>query len=214
LIEIIEQFVANLFNGNSYLATFFISMVPIIELKGAIPFGMSANIFGKKALNPLGAWSAAALGSLVPALFLVWLFIPLMRVLKNTKLFKTFSERLENKFNKNAENINKSSENKNKKKLYKWLGLMIFVAVPLPLTGAYTGSAIAGYLGLSYIESILAILTGNIIAGGIVVLLCTIFKGYEMWIFIGFLIVLMFAIFTKVVLNLLKKKQRKQEIKQ
>jgi len=189
-------------------------MVPIIELKGAIPFGMSANIFGKKALNPLGAWSAAALGSLVPALFLVWLFIPLMRVLKNTKLFKTFSERLENKFNKNAENINKSSENKNKKKLYKWLGLMIFVAVPLPLTGAYTGSAIAGYLGLSYIESILAILTGNIIAGGIVVLLCTIFKGYEMWIFIGFLIVLMFAIFTKVVLNLLKKKQRKQEIKQ
>lgn len=214
MIEIIEQFVANLFNGNSYLATFFISMVPIIELKGAIPFGMSANIFGKKALNPLGAWSAAALGSLVPALFLVWLFIPLMRVLKNTKLFKTFSERLENKFNKNAENINKSSENKNKKKLYKWLGLMIFVAVPLPLTGAYTGSAIAGYLGLSYIESILAILTGNIIAGGIVVLLCTIFKGYEMWIFIGFLIVLMFAIFTKVVLNLLKKKQRKQEIKQ
>ena len=214
MIEAIEQFVANLFNENSYLATFFISMIPIIELKGAIPFGMSANIFGKKALSLLGAWSAAALGSLVPALFLVWLFIPLMRALKNTKMLKKLSEKLENKFHKNAENINKTSENKGKKKLYKWLGLMIFVAIPLPLTGAYTGSAIAGYLGLSYIESILAILTGNIIAGGIVVLLCTIFKGYEMWIFIGFLILLIIFVLLKFITNIIKIKRVNQEIEQ
>ena len=165
MIEAIENFIINLFNGDSFWATFFISMVPIIELKGAIPFGMSKDIFGENALSPLRAWLASATGSLVPAFFLVWLFVPIMHWLKNTKVFKNMSLKLEQKYSENAKKIEENGNNSKLKVLKKWFGLMVFVAIPLPLTGAYTGSAIAGYLNIGYINSMLGIFVGNIIAG-------------------------------------------------
>lgn len=191
------------------MATFFISMVPIIEFKGAVPFGMSKEIFGEKALSPYMAWLASATGSLVPAFFLVWLFVPIMNWLKGTKIFKKVSEKVEIRFNNNAEKIKNNVNNSKNKKIRQALGLILFVAIPLPLTGAYTGSAIAGYLGLGYLKSIGCIFLGNLIAGGIVVLLCTIFEGYENYIFGAFLLTLLIIIVYKLIKNaILSKKIR------
>lgn len=208
MIEAIENFIVELFNGNSFWATFFISMVPVIELKGAVPFGMSKEIFGENALSPVQAWVASATGSLVPAFFLVWLFVPIMNWLKNTKAFKNMSARLEQKFSENAKKIEEKSDNSKIKTIKKLIGLMLFVAIPLPLTGAYTGSAIAGYLNMGYINSVLAIFIGNIIAGGIVVLLCTIFAGYEAYIFGVFILLLLGFICYKIVKKFYSKKQK------
>ena len=180
-------------------------MIPVIELKGAIPFGMSKDVFGSKALSPMLAWLASATGSLVPAFFLVWLFIPTMNWLKNTKVFKNLSQKLEDKFKNNAQKINNNAQNSKLKELKKCLGLIIFVAIPLPLTGAYTGSAIAAYMELGYLKSLLCIFIGNIIAGGIVVLLCTVFSGYEVYIFMAFIIVLIAIILIRIIKNIILK---------
>jgi len=209
LVEVIENFIVELFGGNAFWATFFISMIPIIELKGAVPFGMSAEIFGANALPPFSAWIASAVGALIPALFLVWLFIPIMNWLKRTRLFKNLSLKLEQKFSKNAENITNKAKEKKHKNLKKLVGLILFVAIPVPLTGAYTGSAIAGYLGIGYLNSIFAIFLGNIIAGGIVVLLCTIFKGYETYIFLVFLV----ALLVDIVISIISKVYKSKKIK-
>ena len=211
MIEAIENIVINLFNGDSFWATFFISMVPIIELKGAVPFGMSKDIFGESALSPLQAWIASATGSLVPAFFLVWLFVPIMNSLKKTKLFKNLSLKLEEKFSLNANKIEENSNRAKFKQLKKWLGLMLFVAIPLPLTGAYTGSAIAGYLNIGYVNSLLSIFIGNIIAGGLVVLLCTIFEGYEGYIFGAFVLILIGVLAYKIIRKIILK-NKKQEV--
>ena len=211
MVEAIENFIVNIFNGNSFWATFFISMIPVIELKGAVPFGMSKEIFGSNKLSFFSAWVASATGSLLPAFFLVWLFVPIMNRLKQTKLFKSLSQKLEERFNNNAEKIKTNAKNNKHQFWKKWLGLMLFVAIPLPLTGAWTGSAIAGYLGLGYLNSLLAIFVGNIIAGGIVVLLCTVFAGYESYVFLAFVIALAVVVIFKVI-RVAFSKRKKQAV--
>lgn len=206
MVEFVEQFIVYIFKDNSFLATFFISMVPIIELKGALPFGMSAKIFGERALSPVSAWITASLGSFVPAVFLVWLFVPIMNWLKRTKTFGKISNKFEQRFKKNADKIDVQTKN-SKSEFKKLFMLMLFVAIPLPLTGAYTGSAIAGYLNLGYFKSLGAILVGNLIAGGIMTLLCTIFKGYETLIFIVFIAIVAIFVAIKLISGLVKKKK-------
>lgn len=207
MIEAIENFVAKIFAGNSYFATFFISMIPFLELKGAIPFGMSKEVFGGRALSPFAAWMAAATGSLVPAFILVWLFVPVVNWLKRTKGFKKLSASLEDRFSSRAGKIDNQAKKSRKTFLKKCIGLIIFVAVPLPLTGAYTGSAIASYLGLGYLNSLLCIFIGNIIAGGIVVLLCTIFAGYEKYVLLSFILLLILLVAIKLLQMAIKKKK-------
>ncbi len=200
---------AKLFAGNSYFATFFISMIPLLELKGAIPFGMSREIFGDRALSPLSAWLAASTGGLIPAFLLIKLFVPIIRWFKNTKGFKRLSTSLENKFSTKASAINQSGHGGKKAYLKKCLGLMFFVAVPIPLTGVYTGSAIAAYLGLGYINSLFCIFIGNLIAGGIVVLLCTVFAGYEKYVLLSFILLLVLIVAIKLISMLFKRKNEK-----
>ena len=173
---------------------------------------MSAKIFGQKALSPAVAWITASIGSFVPAIFLVWLFVPLMNWLKNTRIFNNISSRFEQRFKDNADKINDQTKS-SKSQFKKLFLLMLFVAIPLPLTGAYTGSAIAGYLNLGYFKSLGAILIGNLIAGAIMTLLCTIFKGYETIIFLVFIAILAVVVLSKLILNVVKKnKAKKQEI--
>lgn len=178
-------------------------MIPLIELKGAIPFGMSSELFGSNALTPFSAWVAASVGSFIPAIFLVWLFVPLMNKLRGRKLFRNLSQRLENRYKLKAEKIKG-------KTLKKCLLLVLFVAIPLPLTGAYTGSIVAALASIGYLNAILSIFIGNLIAGGIVVLLCTIFAGYELYILLGFLLLIVLFILVSLIRSALKKRQNKK----
>lgn len=136
-----------------YLIVFFISMVPIIELRGAIPIGMASNV----PLIPL--YILAILGNMLPVPF-IYLFARKLLVWGKDKpvVGKFFTFCLEK-----GEKAGKSLQSKAGKGLF--VALMLFVGVPLPGTGAWTGTLAASLLDMDFKSSVIAIMLGVVIAG-------------------------------------------------
>ena len=167
MAEELGKFLLSVFK-NEYVATAFISMFPLIELKGAIPIG--TGIFGLK------LWQVAPLaylGSTVISVLEFFLLIPIFNLLKKIGFIKKFVLKVEGIFDRKAQEIAKKTEGsaeKQAKRIMIW-SLFAFVAVPFPVTGVWTGTAIAVFLGLKFHESILPIAAGNLVAGAIITLL-------------------------------------------
>ena len=136
--------------------TFVISMVPVVELRGAIPFGLAAG------LGYFTSFAAAVLGNIFPVPFII-LFCRRIFAWMRRK-----SRRLDSLVNSLVARANKKASLVHK---YELLGLAILVAIPLPGTGAWTGSLIAVVLGLRLKHALPAIAIGVIIAGVAVSLL-------------------------------------------
>lgn len=133
-----------------------ISMVPIFELRGGIPIGIA--VFKQ---NPFAVYFIAVCFNLIPV-FPVLLFLnPVKRLLGRLPGFRGFFQFLSKRAEKNRELMEK----------YEEFGLMLFVAVPLPVTGAWTGSLVAVLMGLNTVKSFLFIAGGVLIAGVVVTLL-------------------------------------------
>ncbi len=132
------------------VATSIISMMPIVELRGGLPYGVG---FG---LSPLVAFAAAVLGNMLPIPFVLLLLNGILKWMKTQDNFlgKT-ALWLENKAYKNKDTIEK----------YGSLGLMILVAIPLPGTGAWTGALVATVLGIRPKIAFPLIFIGVLIAG-------------------------------------------------
>ena len=133
--------------------TFLISMVPVIELRGAIPIAVA---------NGLNYWVAVAvsiIGNLVPVPFII-LFIrkifELMR--KISKKFDGIVTKLEQRAEKKSDVVRK----------YAFWGLFILVAIPLPGTGAWTGALVAAMLDMRLKRAFPAIALGVLAAAAIV----------------------------------------------
>lgn len=205
MTEFIENIFSTIFGNNVVLATILIAMVPVIELKGAIPFSMAVDIWGANALSFLPAFLCGVLGSslIVPILALVYL--PIIRWLKTTKLFRKFAIKIENRLNRKKENIDKKIDenieqnvqdlNENEKQInkenvisnnelkqnsrrsfwIKFLSVFVFVAIPLPLTGVWTGTCLAVVLGLNFWQTCLCVIPANILAGIIITLISSLF---------------------------------------
>ena len=196
--------ITNFFEGlnmNPYVAIIIIAMIPIVELRGAIPVGYAWLIAEgySKASALWQAFAVSFIGSSIVVPFLLLCLIPILNWMKKTKIFRKLAEKLENRFNRkkkkleedalkraeaNAEengeeNASESVELENSKALKrakkvefaKYLGLALFVGIPLPGTGCWTGSAIGAFLGLDFKKSLLAIIIGNLIAGLIMTIL-------------------------------------------
>ena len=132
------------------VATFVISMFPIVELRGGIPFGVSTG------LNPWLAFLIAMLGNLAPIPFILLLLNRILEWMKTRKGFLGgIANFLERKAYKNRETIEK----------YKALGLVILVAIPLPGTGAWTGALVATVLRMDRRKAFPCIVIGVVIAG-------------------------------------------------
>lgn len=129
--------------------------LPIIELKGAIPVGMSLG------LSPIHSFILAFIGSMIPVPFIIFTIRPILNYLKQTKLFAKFAHRITDK------SMNKSG----KIQKYGVWGLFLFVAIPLPGTGVWTGSLIATLLDMRFKWAFPAILCGNLVAGLIIMTL-------------------------------------------
>ena len=140
------------------LAVFLTSMLPIIELRGALP--MAINLFQ---ITWPKAFLISFLGNLVPVPFILWLLGPVVKILSRIKPLGKFFEWL---FERTRRRGNKLIEK------YEEIGLLAFVAIPLPMTGAWTGSLIAFLFGLDFRKSLLIIALGVFIAGVIVTCLC------------------------------------------
>ena len=193
MTEFIENIFSTIFGNNVILATILIATIPIIELKGAIPFSMSPEIWGAVALSEWKAFLFAFLGSSLIVPILALIYNPIIKWLKTTKLFRKIAEKIENRVSskkqKIEEDVNNKTENKesldnsengqakkfDKKFILKLLGVFMFVAIPLPLTGVWTGTCIAVALGLNFGWTCLTIISGNLIAGLIITLISHLF---------------------------------------
>lgn len=133
------------------LLTFGTAMVPVIELRGAIPVGVAAG------LPPTLACGAAILGNLLPVPFIMLLVRRIFDWLRDTRFFGPKIQWLERRAHLKGRLVRK----------YRLLGLVVLVAIPLPGTGAWTGALVAALLDIRLRNALPAILLGLLIAGGI-----------------------------------------------
>ena len=165
------------FGSHSIIATVLISMLPIIELKGAIPIGMSIDYWGEYALNGTQAFLFSLLGSCLVVPIIALIFTPILNWLKKTKIFRKLGTFIDEKVTKHSSKINRQVDDSNKKSKT-WLKCLLifgFVAVPLPLTGVWTGTCIAVVIGLKFWQTVLSVILGNVVAGLIIVFVCSVF---------------------------------------
>ncbi|MBE7089757.1 MAG: hypothetical protein E7362_03025 [Clostridiales bacterium] len=159
------EFISNLI-GNDLWATIIMSCVPLIELKGGIVFARSTFGF-------LESFGLAYLGSTVMFIPIFFLLIPILNLFKKIKWFKKLADKAENYVKEKADNAVEKQKLKGKSSKFsdtfiKQIAVFIFVAIPLPMTGVWMGTAIAVFLNLKFKDTILPILLGNLIAGLII----------------------------------------------
>ena len=140
----------------SYIITMLVSMVPIIELRGAIPIGMGLGV------PALQAYILAVIGNMIPVPF-IYLFARRILEWGSTKrglgkFFKFCLEKGEAGGRKLKEKTGTGS----------FIALMIFVGIPLPGTGAWTGTLAASVLDMGFKKSVIAVMLGVMIAGVII----------------------------------------------
>lgn len=209
-----ELFVA-IFGTNSSLATIIISMIPIVELRGAIPFGSATSFWGEHALELWESLLFSLLGSTLVCVILTFLFWPIFKWLKQTKAFKKLALWVENKLNNKAENINNKTENEKDAKKIKWLkiiGIFGFVSIPLPLTGVWTGTCLALFIGLNKKETMSTVILGNIVAGLLMTLISYFFADNTMIVFYAFFILVGVFILFALIKKLIKKIKSKNKM--
>lgn len=205
--DFIQQIVLKVFGNNPILATIFISMIPIIELRGAIPFGSSKEIWGENALSIFEASVYSVVGSIISAIVILLLLIPIFNFLRKTKVFSRLVESFEEKFKKESDKIESDSNTKMYKGLKKWLAVMTFVSIPLPLTGVWTGSAIAVFLNMGFLKSFTSISAGAIISASIMMLVSKVLGENALVIFYVFGILFFVLIGFYIIRAFTKKKE-------
>ncbi|MCX7847623.1 MAG: small multi-drug export protein [bacterium] len=138
------------------LAVVAVATLPIVELRGAVPVGINL-------LREPWWWVfvLAVVGNMLPIPFILLLLGPLSRVCMKTRLGRRFFEWLFARTRRKTASIEK----------YETLGLTIFVAIPLPATGAWTGAIAAFLLGLRFHHAMWSIFLGVVIAGVIMTVL-------------------------------------------
>lgn len=137
-----------------WLKTFVWSMLPVVELRGGLPIGLSQGLPWPE------AYLFAVLGNLLPVIPILLLLEPISNWMRRhwkwaEKLFSWLFERTRRRTTKYVEK-------------YGTLGLTLFVMIPLPVTGAWTGALAAFLFGIPLRRAVPAIIAGVLIAGGIV----------------------------------------------
>lgn len=122
--------------------------LPVIEVRGAIPIGISLG------LSPGKAALISFIGSMIPVPIIFFAVRPIFNYLRSTKMFEKMVNRIIKKSLGKSQNVQK----------YGAWGLVLFVGVPLPGTGVWTGTLIAALLDIRFKWAILAVSLGNLLA--------------------------------------------------
>ncbi len=138
-----------------YLYTFFISMLPIIELRGAIPVGAASGL--PWYINYL----LCCIGNMLPVPFILFFVQYVLNFMKRIRHLDRIAFWVEEKAEKYKGQVTK----------YATWGLLLFVAVPLPGTGAWTGSLVAAFIKMEKKTAFFSVLGGVLIAGVIITLI-------------------------------------------
>ena len=139
------------------ITTFFLAMVPVIELRGALPVGVAGG---------LPVWVATVIaiaGNMTPIPFILLLLRRVFAWMRRLPKLGEFIGKLEQRAHLKGETVKK----------YRTFGLIILVAIPLPGTGAWTGALVADVLDIRMKTALPAIFAGVCIAGAIVAMVTT-----------------------------------------
>ncbi|UGV40098.1 small multi-drug export protein [Methanococcoides orientis] len=151
-----EQLLDALASVPSWLATVVLSALPVSELRGAIPIAI--GVYG---IDPIDAYLLAIVGNMLPVIPLLLFLDPVSSFLRKFRIGDSFFNWL---FTRTRQ---KHSQNMER---YGTLALTLFVAVPLPVTGAWTGCAAAFVFGIKFRHAMMAIAAGVMISGIVVTL--------------------------------------------
>jgi uncharacterized membrane protein len=165
------------------IKVFLISMIPIFELRGSIPIGIHKYELPYWKVVPI-----SLVGNMFPIFFILLFFDFVTKIFFKVPFLKKMLEAIFARTRRKTEVVQK----------YEEIGLMLFVAIPLPITGAWTGSLAAYLFGLRFWKSILFIFLGVCIAAVVVTFLTSL-----KWIGAGIAIVALIIVF---IFNLFKKK--------
>lgn len=149
------QLLTNLFDSfPNWLATILISCLPVAELRGAIPIALL-----QYQMHPAEAYLLAVIGNMIPVIPLLLYLEPVSNYLRRFRFWDKFFDWL---FTRTHHNHSATFEK------YGTVGLAIFVAIPLPATGAWSGCAAAFVFGIGFRHALAAITAGVLIAGAVV----------------------------------------------
>ena len=156
MTETLAQYIIDLLSGSfgKEAIVFIISMIPILELRGG--FLVAGPLLGVPVETAL---PLCIIGNIIPVPFILLLITPIFTWMKGTKLFKPMVEKLEAKAMSKKDRIQKAQ----------FWGLVLFVGIPLPGTGAWTGSLIAALLGIKFKKAFPAVILGILLATVIMV---------------------------------------------
>ena len=147
-MDIMQWFTEN--PAGEFCFTILVSMVPVVELRGGIPFGVA------RGLPVWAAYLAAMIGNILPVPFiLVYIRRIFQWMRQSIPPLNRLVDKLERKAHLKGQKVTK----------YKYLGLMLFVAIPLPGTGAWTGALAAAFLDMPLRKALPSIFGGILIAG-------------------------------------------------
>ena len=201
---------------NNFLVTAVISVIPMIEVRGAITVG---NNLG---MNPWYAYLLSCCSALLVCPILLLCLKPILNALKKTKPFRNFAVTVEETFRSRAEMIENNAEKEDvkpedtekerqaKRRFGKILGVFLFVAIPLPLTGVWTGSAVAAFLNLEYRYSVPAIVVGNFVAGLIITVINILLGQYSALILLVLAVLALATIIFFIVVFIIKYRKLKK----
>lgn len=146
-----------------WLKVLLLAAVPLTELKGAIPYGIyEYNI------NPIAVFLLTFIGSLLPVPFILICFNKIFEWLGKYKAFSGIYNLIDRKISKNKVKFEK----------FKEIALITFIAIPLPTTGVWTGTAIAAFLKLDFKKSVMCAVIGSFLCGIIVTSLSIAFPAF------------------------------------
>ena len=134
--------------AGEFTLTMLVSMIPVVELRGGIPFGVASG------LPVWAAFIAAVIGNLIPVPFII-VYI--------RRIFQWMRQKMP-RLNRLVDRLERKAHLKGQTK-FKYLGLMLFVAVPLPGTGAWTGSLAAAFLDMPLRKALPSVIVGVLTAG-------------------------------------------------
>lgn len=155
MTEKVAKFMVGLFGGlggaliGKYITIFLISMMPILELRGGL---IAAKLLDLPAVE---SFIVCFIGNILPIPIIVWLIEPIFKFLRRWNFFDKIISWCEKKAHSKKEQI----EN------LKYIGLFLFVGVPLPGTGAWMGCLIAALLGMEKKKTAIAAILGVVLAG-------------------------------------------------
>lgn len=180
---IVNWFYENILEATWYgwkevMTVFFTSMVPVLELRGAIMFGPEHN------MPWLVTYLVAVIGNTLPVPFIILFIRKIFDLMRKNEFLGKIVDKMEEKADKHKESVLK----------YATWGLYLFVAIPLPGTGAWTGSLVAAMLGMRFKKAFPAIFGGVATAGVIMTAfyygLSKMFPWMSFWHVIGVVLVI------------------------